>query len=120
MDELSGRIQALPAELYNLVFQYTFTADSSGKVVYVTSQHKPPSLLQVDRTSRATFARSYYGSNTIFAFRPAPEALSDYAQLSLLWVRSLAREHMVLISDIRVMSGYKFVRFSKLNVFYVS
>lgn len=64
MTTLASLVQALPAELYNEIYDLTFTADPGNR--YIDGNYKPPSCLQVSRSTRKTFEQSYYGNNSIF------------------------------------------------------
>ncbi|CAK1358072.1 uncharacterized protein RHO25_007844 [Cercospora beticola] len=67
MDEVSSslrdHLETLPQELYDKIYDFTFTAEE--KVVYIFHcDDRPPHLLQVDRRSRQKFTASYYSSTT--------------------------------------------------------
>ncbi|KAK3061507.1 hypothetical protein LTR53_019761, partial [Teratosphaeriaceae sp. CCFEE 6253] len=64
VDDLSIKVQALPVELQDLIYTFTFTAKSV--IRYMDDTYKPPGLLQVDRASRLLFAQSYYCHTTLF------------------------------------------------------
>lgn len=65
-DRFVERVHSLPPELFWQIYRDTFTADAAETHMDETS--KSPSLLQVDRASRALFAPNYY-SKTKFVFR---------------------------------------------------
>jgi hypothetical protein len=58
-------VQALPRELYDEIYNLTFTAN--GGEIHVDKNYKPPAQLHVNRASRELFAKQYYG-NTTFHF----------------------------------------------------
>lgn len=90
-NNLSALVQALPAELYDEIFHLTFTESGSPRTI--DKGYKPPFLLQVNQKSRAQYARTYFGNASIF-----------YISKTLLekWTRSLPKDHINLLSDIRV------------------
>lgn len=47
---LIERLHALPPELYNEIYELTFTPTSTD--IYVDEGYKPPATLQVDRATR--------------------------------------------------------------------
>lgn len=66
---LREHLETLPQELYDMIYDLTFTAEE--RVVYVLQRkHYPPHLLQVDHHSRQKFTASYYSSTT-FLFTSA-------------------------------------------------
>lgn len=66
MEDLATRVQGLPLELYNEIYELAFTP-SSGTVI-ITSDYKPPRPLQVNKELRKKFATAYYGANRDFVF----------------------------------------------------
>lgn len=58
LEDLAQRVQNLPAELYDMVLEYTFTADEER--IEITLAYKPPAQLQVSRATRELFAQDYY------------------------------------------------------------
>ncbi|GIZ41108.1 hypothetical protein CKM354_000442400 [Cercospora kikuchii] len=85
--ELRSHLESLPQELYDYIYDLTFTADAKVRVYarnhqiwlleldwlseayseqVVTINEKPPHLLHVDRSSRTKFAASYFGGASIF------------------------------------------------------
>lgn len=62
---LRDLMQSLPQELYNEIYNMTFTANQ--KVLYVTRTYCPPHLTRIDHNSRTKFVASYY-RNTTFLF----------------------------------------------------
>lgn len=61
---LKQRLESLPQELSNEIYNLTFTADPG--VREITKTYLPPHLLRVDRASRALFGASYYGNDAVF------------------------------------------------------
>ncbi|PIA89260.1 hypothetical protein CB0940_06720 [Cercospora beticola] len=90
--ELRERLENLPQELYNYIYDLTFTAEAKIRIYtydedrgrvpaqlrdamkhyskrVVTVHERPPHLLHVDRASRQNFAKSFYGNpDSIFIF----------------------------------------------------
>jgi len=64
-DSLAELVQSLPAELYTEIYQLTFT-ESYVKAIPITYALAPPSILQVDRASRAIGAASYYSTHIFY------------------------------------------------------
>lgn len=50
MATLIDRVQALPRELYDEIYDHTFTKTSN--IVHVDSEYRPPAALQVNHASR--------------------------------------------------------------------
>ncbi|PPJ60199.1 hypothetical protein CBER1_10124 [Cercospora berteroae] len=85
--ELRNHLECLPQELYNYIYDLTFTADAKVRLYArkyeikyleldhlqktfseraVTINEPPPDLLHVNRHSRTKFASSYFGQESIF------------------------------------------------------
>lgn len=90
------RINSLPQELYDMIFDYTFAADVSKPVIIKKSRfqksYNPPACLQVSRATRDTFAWTYY-TNSVFQSR-SKEDLCD-------WIKSLQTSHQRMIMSLR-------------------
>lgn len=88
-DNLPALVQALPSELYNEIFELTFTVNKRE----INTIHHPPALLHVTRATRQSFAKSYYGQGSIF-----------YVPKELLnkFICSLPNAHSSIITEIRV------------------
>lgn len=86
-DELRKHLESLPQELYNYIYDLTFTADAKVRLYarkhqswrleldwlpetcseqVVTINEKMPHLFRVDRSSRTKFAASYFGGESVF------------------------------------------------------
>ena len=97
MDErdLARRVQDLPGELYNIIYEYTFTVGPGERKISKTYQ--PPSLLTVDRASRKLFAKSYYGSSgSSFVHNR-----NGTKEVLIRWLRSLPRRHLRLLNEVK-------------------
>ncbi|SMR61328.1 unnamed protein product [Zymoseptoria tritici ST99CH_3D1] len=66
---LASLIPRLPAELVDIIFDYTISATIplSTNVNITETSYKPPAALQIDHTSRSTSSQLYYARNT-FSF----------------------------------------------------
>lgn len=60
---LAVGIATLPPEIYEITYNYTFTKIQYS-MVNITTGYRPPSILQVDRSSRSLALRSYYQNTT--------------------------------------------------------
>lgn len=59
MTDLASLVQALPGELYNKIYDLTFTFDD---IYNIDRNYKPPSSLQVNRATRNAHMKIYYRS----------------------------------------------------------
>lgn len=98
MDNLPALVQALPPELYNEIFELTFTPPS--EVYKMSKDYLRPSCLQVNRASRARFAASYYGKAAIFTFDK-----NDNYRMLVKSLESIPQEHLEAITDIRIQTS---------------
>lgn len=89
-DQLVSLLQGLPAELFNEIFEYTFTPTTSQ--VAITTAYRPPLELQISTLSREKFARRYYGSTKFIA--------GDMTVL-VHWLRHLRVKHIERLADVR-------------------
>ncbi|KAK3066013.1 hypothetical protein LTR53_017795, partial [Teratosphaeriaceae sp. CCFEE 6253] len=92
VDDLSIKVQALPVELQDLIYTFTFTANPV--IRYIDDTYKPPGLLQVDRTSRRLFAQSYYCHTTTFE-------CNTYKTLTA-WFTFLSCDDQNLVASVRL------------------
>jgi hypothetical protein len=90
---LSHRILALPAELYNRIYFYVFTSESTTNYEKLDKSYRPPSCLQVSHASRAHFAPLYY-SITVFAVQNQKEFVT--------WFKKLDKKHIGLLRGFRL------------------
>lgn len=88
---LIDSIHNLPRELFDIIYNKTFTSPPSASSIQPDT-YFPPSLLQSDRQSRTTFANSYF-SNTIF--------ICSTEELLTRWLISLDPKHRAMVKDIR-------------------
>ena len=88
--QLAQRLQRLPQELYDKVYDFTFTPVDTTQI-RINRGYAPPSTLQVDRKSREEFAKTYYSTASFHG-----------RDLFLIngWVHSLSEEHQDLLRSI--------------------
>lgn len=86
MDRLPELVQTLPQELYDNIYDLTFTPTSRWR--YIRHDYKPPKLLSVDRASRALFATRYYGERAVFCIVPFSHGHGAK------WLASLPQAHL--------------------------
>lgn len=91
LEELAQRVQDLPAELYDMVLEYTFTADEER--VAISPYYKPLARLHVSRATRDLFAKNYY-VRTRFFVRPWLRAV-----LIDRFVHSLSAPNVILLAE---------------------
>lgn len=88
------RVQDLPAEPFNHVFDLTFTLPvEPGHPLEIDGSYKPPSILQVDAITRNKLAPDYY-SQTKFECK-SENLLSN-------WLCSLPRAHSDVLEKVRL------------------
>lgn len=99
-DKLVEQVQSLPQELFDKIYDLTFTSESQRMPDPVwdarcveRSSHMLPSTLQVSRATRAAFAETFYGEGTTFYV--SWEAVGA-------WISPLASEHVSLLEDVRI------------------
>ena len=88
--DLAQRVQDLPAELYDMVLEYTFAADEDR--IVITDSYKPSKLLHVNRATRDLFAKNYYICTRFFI--PVWEHLRTIDR----FVTSLSIDHVNLLA----------------------
>lgn len=64
MDDFNTRVQSLPVELFNEIYNLTSMAAPCSRTI--DKDYKPPHLLRINRHNRALFSKSYYESGAIF------------------------------------------------------
>lgn len=108
MASLESLVQALLVELFNKIFDLTFTTDSewslspeydSRSINRIPRTYKPPSTLEVNRASRAAFARSYYGIGTD---RSRGTAFYISQTDAAAWISSLTPQHVDMLYEVRI------------------
>lgn len=84
-------LQALPREVFDLIYEMTFTRHSGLR--HISADSKRPQRLQIDRKSRELFAKSWYGRDSIFVMNL--EAAGP-------WLKSLPSRHFNMLTEIRL------------------
>lgn len=92
-------LYSLPQELFDKVHEHVF-AEAPEKLVVIDKDYKPPSLLQVNRATRAEFAKSYYAYSVFVLDGRIPYKLIDV--LPLLHVKYIKCVHAVDRLQIRL------------------
>lgn len=101
MDELAQRVQNLPPELFNNVYELVFTANPA--TIEITDEYQPPHLLRVSKHSRKMFARSYYGKGTVFLVQGKRRN-----KLMKRWTASVSQSrHFNMLYELRYVSDRK-------------
>jgi hypothetical protein len=65
--ESRRRVHKLPPELFEFIYDSTFTPTSS--IIKIDKDYKPPSNLQVNRELRAQLVDAFYNANTLYIFQ---------------------------------------------------
>lgn len=89
---LASLVQSLPPELYNEIFDLTF-APAPG-IQHIRKGYKPPSCLQVSRSTRRNYVVSHYTRSTFYMTK------EDCAK----WLASLPDNHIDLLTEIRILN----------------
>lgn len=94
MDDLAtcSLVQALPPELFNTIYDLTFSVNVSPSKYTITENFKPPACLQVNHASRQKLVESYYRC-TIFYINEV---------LLYPWLRSLDADHIRRVRELRI------------------
>lgn len=96
--DLATRVHNLPAEIFNMIHDYTFQLDSTTAIpLTIDAAHKVPHLMQVDTKSRALLAQQLYA-------RTEP-VYCDNHKIAAQWLCSLPKEHLAMLREVRVGSG---------------
>lgn len=94
MDENTSfvdRVQALPAELLDEIFELTFTLEPDT-CVSINKSYEPPAYLQVNTALRQQLTHLYYAQN-IFIFCSVHDVR--------MWLNSLSRSNLRVIKRLR-------------------
>lgn len=87
--ELCERLDLLPRELFDYIYSLTFLPIENH--IVVNADYRPPSNLQISRTTRKTAALQYF---TITEFH-----FTDH-NLCLKWLLSLPKEHLSMLRSV--------------------
>lgn len=103
---LIERVQSLPPELYNQIYEFTFSLEAltCGERIRVDKSYKPPSILQVSREQRCELFQAFY-EYTIFCFTDDPTCHNNLEELTF-WLKSLPITHRKVLNaaNIRIVS----------------
>lgn len=96
-DDLANRVQSLPQELFDKIYDQVFTSAGGERINIDSSKtYKPPHLLAVDHKSRELFAKCYYSRN-IFVIEVRPYSIDPIA---LGWLKALSAEHCIFLYEL--------------------
>ncbi|CAK3924817.1 Hypothetical predicted protein [Lecanosticta acicola] len=101
---LRERLEKLPQELYNEIYNWTFTANTRNRDIDRGRQETfiaPDSgtLLQVDHLSRQQFAASYYGGeHVVFVAHDSNANVGSWRR----WLQTVPAEHRHMIRELRI------------------
>ena len=90
-DSLAVLIQALPAELYDEIYNLTFAA-SATETRTIDEHYDFPACLHVSHSTREQFAESYYGEGAIFFV---------HEKIAKTWLKCLPPAHARHVREIR-------------------
>lgn len=91
MPTLKQNLEDLPAELYDLIYNFTFTPSSSD--FHISGSYNPPANLQVDRRTRQLATKRYYHLDAIFWCTNHEHCVH--------WLTSLSEETLELLHEVR-------------------
>lgn len=91
-NELIQRIHDLPILVFEIIQDFVFTI--TPRTTHIDKNYKPPSILQVDRTSREKLTRQYYSQTKFTASLKSQEIVE--------WATSLLLEHSKAITHIEL------------------
>ena len=101
MDSLASLVQALPPELFRILYDHTFS--SSPQEITIDAAYTPPSCLQVSQNTRDAFAKTYYTRSIFYG---------DNNSIAK-WIVALKGNHLDLSAEVRILGPRRF--FSRLN-----
>lgn len=90
-NNLVALLQTLPQELWNKIYDDVFIADDGPR--HITHAYKPPTELQVSKSTRDLFARTYYGNEAHFEIDEG---------LLVGWATALPQDHFLMIQSFNV------------------
>lgn len=83
IEQLAHLVQSLPQELYDCVYNLTFTANDEEVNIFYT--YSPPRILAVSRATRTQAAATYYSTTTFFC---------SSRRYLFRWLLSLSSPHL--------------------------
>lgn len=110
-ETFEARIQALPQELQDTIFEQVVALPSSNdNIVHITSTYKPPLALQVNKKLRNDLARTYYTDSTfqvshkenLNVGKKHYNERTSWDILCFYWLEQLNSAHRHLINKIRL------------------
>lgn len=90
MASLTSRLQALPKELYEIIFKFTFMPKSGS--IKIDEEYQPPNNIQVNKLTRKTATELYYSQTTFKMDR----------DLLVKFVTSLSYAHVRMLTDVTI------------------
>ena len=108
-ETIKARIQALPQELQDTIFELVVALPSSDdNIVHITATYKPPLALQINQKLRADSATTYYSQSTfqvshrekLHVCKKHHIERTSWDILCFYWLEPLNRTHRNLIKAI--------------------
>jgi hypothetical protein len=92
---MAERVQSLPPELFNKIYEEVFTPPNS-EIVKTTLSYRPSHLLAVDSASREKYAQAYY-----------PKTTFDLTLVAWMntWLSALNKGHRKLVRAVQLIRG---------------
>lgn len=108
--KLQAGVESLPQELYDQVFELTFTSQPENHHIKI-GVYKPPAELQVNRATRKTFAQDYYGRDTTWSY--------ENPDVMVLWLRSLEDQTLKMLYDAELEGKARMTGLTRAKFFWV-
>lgn len=99
MADLAQHLRELPQELFDLIYDFTFSSDTAAQTI--TENYKPPPELCVDAVSRDKFAKSCYSKSFYIAHE-------NHETVATKWLCFLPQTHIDMIARIVVHKLYAY------------
>ncbi|EME78504.1 uncharacterized protein MYCFIDRAFT_178642 [Pseudocercospora fijiensis CIRAD86] len=107
------RIQRLPQELADIVFEFYVVTVPAEQTVDITTAYRPPKQLQTNRASRRVAAERYYSTNTfvIDGFDETSDVPRYWnnASATIRWLRSLPVDHSFMIETLSYPDPFEYM-----------
>lgn len=104
-DELQVRLDSLPQELYDQIFDAVFTAAPGERILSKRNKcsiiAEGLKLLRISRATREKYATTYFGHGAEFVLERC--AVQQWVHEN--WYKSLAPAHMSLLQKVTVVCG---------------
>lgn len=104
MDELSDRIQALPQELFDRIFDYV-VAIESNQTIKIDEAYRPPWQLRVTPIDRDSLAPIYFGTSTFVTalyWYPSKKDSFDIVD----WVKLQTSAHRQMVKHVNIQVNF--------------